>query len=110
MRRKIRVALEFLQWLERSRLALADVQQADVDGWLIAGSTCRYDPRSFLNWTHARGLSRELHVPFRPRAHPELALDEDERWRLLDRCERQAHDADSPEPGAGGLDPVHAQS
>ncbi|MHB6911250.1 hypothetical protein [Streptomyces sp. DB-54] len=86
LRRKIRIALEFLRWLEDSGLDLADVCQTDVDNWLVAGTTCRYELRSFLTWTHARGLSRDLHVPVRPRAEPELVLDEDERWRLLDRC------------------------
>ncbi|MFI0155836.1 hypothetical protein [Streptomyces lydicus] len=102
IRRKIRVALEFLQWLEHSSLALLDVRQADVDRWLVASTTCRYDLRSFLTWTRARGLSQDLHVPVRPRAQPELVLDEDERWQLLDRCLTD-HDMPLDTRAAGAL-------
>jgi hypothetical protein len=39
-----------------------------------------------LTWTHQRGLSRKLVVPTIPRQQPATLLDDDERWRLLQRC------------------------
>jgi hypothetical protein len=39
-----------------------------------------------LKWTHQRGLSRQLVAPSIPRQQPAKLLDDDERWRLLQRC------------------------
>jgi len=47
---------------------------------------CGHLVRYFLKWTHQRGLSRKLVVPTIPRQQPAKLLDDDERWRLLQRC------------------------
>lgn len=63
------------------------VRQNDLDRWLSEQNTQRrHLVRYFLKWTHQRGLSRKLVVPTIPRHQPAKLLDDDERWRLLQRC------------------------
>ncbi|MEV6058160.1 hypothetical protein [Streptomyces sp. NPDC052107] len=42
--------------------------------------------RYFLSWTASRELTRKLTVPSIPQQEPQVLLDEDDRWRLLQRC------------------------
>ncbi|MFH9090964.1 hypothetical protein [Streptomyces sp. NPDC017673] len=87
LRRRVRVALDFLAWLDQRGLALADLAQEHIDDW-IAGATSqrRYLIRYFLKWTTSRRLTRELTVPSIPSQEPQDLLDDDDRWRLLQRC------------------------
>jgi len=87
LRRRILVALELLDWLDGNRITLDQLQQDDLDRWLSEQNTQRrHLVRYFLKWTHQRGLSRKLVVPTIPRQQPAKLLDDDERWRLLQRC------------------------
>lgn len=87
IRRRLSVALEFLDWIDDQHLTLATLGQDDLDGWIAAGgSQRRYAIRYFLDWTASRRLSRELTVPAIPRQEPQLMLAEDDRWPLLQRC------------------------
>ncbi len=87
LRRRLRVALDFLAWMDQRGLALADLAQEHIDDW-IAGATSqrRYLVRYFLKWTTSRRLTRELTVPSIPGQEPQNFLDEDDRWPLLQRC------------------------
>ena len=87
LRRRLRVALEFLDWMDRRGLGLADLTQEHIDDW-IAGTASqrRYLIRYFLSWTTSRRLTRKLTVPAIPRQEPQDLLGEDERWKLLQRC------------------------
>jgi hypothetical protein len=93
VRTKIRVALEFLAWLDSLHLDLADADQATVDRWLAEGATRAREVRSFLAWARSHRLTKELRVPFPTRSQPEAMLDERARWQLL---ERSLHETAAP--------------
>lgn len=87
LRRRVSVALEFLAWLDDHGLSLDTLRQDHIDGWIAeGGSQRRYTIRYFLDWTTSRRLTRDLTVPLIPRQEPQNLLDEDDRWRLLQRC------------------------
>ncbi|MGY5061016.1 XRE family transcriptional regulator [Streptomyces sp. 900105755] len=87
LRRRVSVALELLAWLDQQQLALEDLTQEHVDDWITGGaSQRRYLVRYFLSWTASRQLTRKLTVPSIPQQEPQALLDEDDRWRLLQRC------------------------
>lgn len=87
LRRRVSVALDFLAWMDQRGLPLAALAQEHIDDW-IAGATSqrRYLIRYFLKWTTSRRLTRELTVPSTPSQEPQDLLDDDDRWRLLQRC------------------------
>ncbi|GAA3604045.1 hypothetical protein GCM10022419_105760 [Nonomuraea rosea] len=87
LRRRILVALDLLTWIDAQGTTLGELRQDDLDQWLDEEGTQRRNRiRYFLNWTSARGLSRQLTVPLIPRQEPADLLDDDERWQLLQRC------------------------
>jgi hypothetical protein len=86
---RIETAAHFLTWLTDNDRTLAEATQHDIDTWIDGGATTRRRVRDFLRWSHARGLSTDLHVDWLGRqglAHN--MLGEDERWVLLRRCLR----------------------
>jgi hypothetical protein len=85
-RTRIRVALDFLIWLDNDGIELRDVTQSHVDAWLDNGSRRAYALRYFLTWTARHRLTRRLTVPTFAHAHPTEFLDDDHRWQLLRRC------------------------
>lgn len=87
VRTRILAAQQFLLWLERNQIELADATQHDVDTWLGLGASTRLRLRDFLHWAHARGLAVALDVRWLgSQGLPEQVLDEEERWALLRRC------------------------
>ncbi len=84
-RQHIRVALEFLTWLDTAGIDLASAGQADVDRWLSQGSERVADVRHFLAWARSHRLTQELQAPPRVPARPNEFLDEEARWDLLRR-------------------------
>jgi hypothetical protein len=85
VRMKIRVALEFLAWLDTLQLELAVTDQTVIDRWLSDGNTRSREVRYFLAWARSRRLVRDLRIPSRARSQPEDMLDEQDRWHLLER-------------------------
>jgi hypothetical protein len=86
---RIETAAHFLTWLQDNDRTLADATQHDIDTWIDGGATTRRRVRDFLRWTHARGLSIDLHVHWLGRQGlPHHVLGDDERWVLLRRCLR----------------------
>jgi integrase len=81
----VTVAINFLNWLHDQEIPLKDLRQADVDRWILTGSTTHLIVDRFLNWCmqnriapaglkvprHRRGSSKKLNA-----ADQELALDE----------------------------------
>lgn len=89
VRTRIETAAHFLAWLRGNEQTLAEATQHDVDTWIESGASTRRRVRDFLTWTHARGLSAELHVQWLGREGlAEHVLGDDERWALLRRCLR----------------------
>jgi hypothetical protein len=67
-RRQIRVAVQFLDWLEGRHLTLASCSQADLDRWFSAGNTTRRTAVGFIAWARTQQLCRhDLRTPaYRP--------------------------------------------
>lgn len=89
-RQQIRVALDFLAWLDQRGSPLAEVGQPDIDEWLTTGASQRYTIRHFLRWAHDHGLAAPVDVPLRKPRNPGQALSEAQRWEQLQRCLRDA--------------------
>lgn len=87
-RQQIRVALDFLAWLDHRGTTLADLTQPDIEDWLTTGSSQRYTVRYFLRWAHDRRLTPSLDVPLRKARNPDQILPEARRWDQLQRCLR----------------------
>lgn len=85
-RTDIRIAVEFLTWLDTHNLELAAIRQEDVDLWLTTHPTRRRGLASFIRWTVARRLTSRLTVPPKPKALPSQFLDEDEYSNQLRGC------------------------
>lgn len=86
IRIRIRVALEFLGWLEDRGRDLDTMDQADVDKWLAQGGSRRKEIRQFLHWTASRHLTREVCAPAVKPAPPSTFVEEAEQLACLDRC------------------------
>lgn len=85
-RRRISIAIQFLDWLDRRGRLFEEVSQEDVDQWLAEGSTPRYQVRYFLGWAVSRHLIDPVLVPCRTQANPEVVLDEDDHIQQIHRC------------------------
>jgi hypothetical protein len=87
-RQQIRVALDFLAWLDHRGTTLADLTQPDIDNWLTSGPSQRYTIRHFLRWASGHQLAPALDVPLRKARNPDQILPEAQRWDQLQRCLR----------------------
>lgn len=82
-RQQVSVARDFLMWLDDHGRDLSACSQADVDLWLVSGSTRRTVVRDFLRWAQRNSLlDRKVKVPARAVNVPVEQIDEDERWAL----------------------------
>jgi len=85
-RTDIRVAIEFLTWLDGRSLEPATVGQEDLDLWLTEHPTRRRGITSFINWAVARRLTGKLVPPPRRNTLPANFLTENEYAAQLRRC------------------------
>lgn len=85
-RMDIRVAIEFLTWLDKNDLDLAAVGQEDLDLWLTTHPTRHRGIGAFIRWAVARRLTGKLTVPPRGTSLPSQFLTEDELHEQLTRC------------------------
>ncbi|GAA2837319.1 hypothetical protein [Crossiella cryophila] len=86
-RTMIRVALEWLTWLDDIDRKLADVRQDEIDQWLTANPTRRgYMIDGFVAWAKGRRLMEGGTIPSYPKGEPACFLDDDQRWQQLKRC------------------------
>jgi hypothetical protein len=92
-RTDIRVATEFLRWLDDRQVKLATLTQADVDLWLTTHPTRHRRLTSFIRWTSARRLTSPLAVPAKPAGLPATFQTTTEHHDQLRRC---LNDTDMP--------------
>jgi hypothetical protein len=88
VRTKVRTASAFLDWLATRGRNLDALTQPDLDIWIFGH---RHDERRalrpFLSWAQQRHLCpRELAIPGRPTAEPDIHLGGDQRWQQLRSC------------------------
>lgn len=95
----VTVAIDFLNWLHKRDIPLSDLQQADVDAWVLGGKTTRLIADRFLGWAmknrlaprgmtiprHRRGTSKRLST-----AEQNQALHEVTRGSRLTTRDRAA--------------------
>ena len=83
-KQQVTVAGQLLTHLEDEGIAFQEVAQADIDAWLVGGTSTRYLARNFVIWA---GKSRQLPVLTIPHrtARTSPTLTQDERLSLLRR-------------------------
>jgi hypothetical protein len=100
---KIRADLEFLTWIEAQGKTLTELSQPDVEQWVQTRPRTRaYLICDFLRWAGKRGLVGPVSLKRPLRADPSYFIDDDERWRLLQRCVDD-HTLSLPARTAGAL-------
>lgn len=104
-RESIRVALNFLRWLDEQELDLAVLTQHHLDGWLAEPTAPRrrYLARHFLKWAVSKRLApRNVSIPALKTGQPTAFADDEDYTHQLRRC---LHDEDLPTDirGAGAL-------
>lgn len=91
IRRRVRVALEFLAWLDDKGRPLSALDQSDVDSWLAAGDWRHREVRPFLRWTTQRRITTGVSAPAERPVPPSVFIDETAHLEQLHRC---LHDDD----------------
>lgn len=85
MKLRLRIAVRFLEWLDRQEKTLQQCTQKDVECWLVESKvTTPYLVRDFLQWTSLRKFSRPLEVPLL-KSSGMVLVDEDRRWAMIER-------------------------
>lgn len=70
IRCRVRVALEFLAWLETRGRDLTTMDQGDIDHWLANGTWRHREIRPFLHWTAQRRITHDASRPAPTRVTP----------------------------------------
>ncbi|WP_441249868.1 site-specific integrase [Kitasatospora sp. McL0602] len=101
VRQRTHAAVAFLEWLNRSDLALETCRQADLDRWLTDPSaTYRRTTGHFVRWAGTNKLTT-VHLPAHRWNGPTQPLDDLHRW---DVARQLLHDEDlKPEDRLAGL-------
>lgn len=92
---QVRVAAQFLAWLQHRSQNLASCSQQDLDNWLSEPPTTHWTVRPFIIWANKTNQTKQqLKIPPRKAQHSPI-LDQDTRLELLKR---------TLQPDAGPLD------
>ena len=75
----MRVAHEFVTWVESHGHTLHTVSQDLIDNWLAHGTTREREVRPFLHWANQRGLTRGVGAPARVPTLPVAFITEEEQ-------------------------------
>ena len=86
-RSRVLAALRLLDWLDQHELALAELEQDQLDRWLTSHPPSSvYPAREFVAWTCRHGLTGPVTIPKHQPATTLDPISEDERWAQLKRC------------------------
>jgi hypothetical protein len=86
IRIKVRVALEFLDWIEKRGRTVATIDQSDIDTWLANGNWRHREIRPFLHWTNQRRITAGMSAPAHRPGQPSVFIDEGLHIDQLHRC------------------------
>lgn len=102
-RQELHHVLDLLSWLTGRSEALAQLDQARLDLWLLEGSRARRRVAAFLEWSSRDGIVPRLRVRPLPRTtNIPTGTSTEQRWELLGRL-LAATDADPRTRLAGAL-------
>ncbi|MFR9802652.1 hypothetical protein ACL02T_10155 [Pseudonocardia sp. RS010] len=71
-KQSITVTIEFLGWLDRRGITLAELSQHEIDSWHAGGPGTREHVQRFLYWCRAQRLTGKLELPRRDKDNPRL--------------------------------------
>lgn len=83
LRQRVHAALHFLAWLDQHGWSLATLRQKDIDLYLAAGPTTRYQVRDFIHWAVRHREAPQVVVPLRQQLRPSNAYDEPGRLERI---------------------------
>jgi hypothetical protein len=86
IRYRVRVALEFLAWIDAHGHDLTTMTQGDIDKWLTDGKSRHQEIRPFLHWTAHRRITQGTSAPARRPSPPSIFIDEAAHLDQLHRC------------------------
>ncbi|MGK2881781.1 MAG: hypothetical protein ACSLE6_13640 [Mycobacterium sp.] len=86
IRNRVRVALEFLAWIDDRGRTLTTIDQGDVDAWLANGNWRHREIRGFLHWTCQRRITDGMSAPANYPGQPSIFIDEADQLDQLHRC------------------------
>lgn len=79
-RGRIIAAAGLLRWLQEHDTSLSALTQTDLDTYSVERPGQTAAAGTFLSWARRDGLTGELKLVTRPRAHPEVTLADADRW------------------------------
>ncbi|QVI20936.1 hypothetical protein KHQ06_33465 [Nocardia tengchongensis] len=85
-RSRIKVAIEFLAWLDTSGITIEALTQPHLDTWLDANPSRRARIIGFLTWLNEHRLIADIEIPRRKYGLPQQFQDIDDYDRQLRRC------------------------
>ena len=92
LRQKIRLALDFLNWLDQHTVGLEKLTQSDLERYLTERNTT-LPLEGFITWLRRQHLIGDVRFSRRSKTARPSPIPERDRWDLLQRC---LHDQQIP--------------
>lgn len=89
-RRRIRVTIDFLAFLERHGATAATATQDLLERYQVRQRSNRNYLTAFVVWLRDSRINTGLHIPWVPHPAPAVTVSEEQRWHAVDRL---LHDA-----------------
>ncbi|MGI8899999.1 MAG: hypothetical protein ACR2HA_03565 [Nocardioides sp.] len=83
-RRCIRVAAEFLAYLDSRELTIETATRAALEDFQQHVGQLGHE-HSFITWLRNSRLNTSLQIPYVPRAEPEISVGDEHRWEVVER-------------------------
>lgn len=84
-RRRIRVAIDFLAFLERHDATAATATQDLLERYQVRQRSNRNYLTAFVVWLRDSRINTRLHIPWVPHPAPAVTVSEEQRWHAVDR-------------------------
>ncbi|WP_424864049.1 XRE family transcriptional regulator [Streptomyces sp. MMS24-I29] len=84
--RDIKVAIDFMAWLDAHDIDLRDTAQSDLDRWLVDNSSLHRTAVTFIRWAVARRITSKLAISRPSKRNSSEFLDEQGLHDQLRRC------------------------
>lgn len=84
-RRRIRVAIDFLAFLDANDATATSATQGMLERYQVANPSNRSYVHAFLVWLRDSRINTGLHIPWVPQPAPAVTVSHEQRWRAVDR-------------------------